>query len=714
MILGFLVASPCFGQEKIADLKLGLASIRAARESGQTLKENPLASSELSNYVSRNYLFYYRGLAHYLIAKGKQGEQKLENLEAALSDLKLSCQSPHPDKVWEQALLEVYKESIETAYALKRFFTVINFIEKLPPKDQTDAHWVLYYAQALFETHQTTAFLRLVKAYPSFFAVEDLALKHLPSPPRWQRLISIALQDSQDAKRATGAKQDTPPLFTKSSLLENPREAMTYLRKHYFYNEAEKTFASAAALYESVVDKGSPSPQEIRFVREFTRFMPALGPNWMERLIQKLWKRNKLHEAERLSLTFVKHHKSHPSFPSVLFDLGRIQEDSGEYREAIRSYEEFLQISDAEPLRELAKFRIAWVHHLAKKPLLREPKRAESLFGEYLTDYPDGRYASTSRFFKLMQLVQKTSLAETRDQALQFVEEHPLNFYSLMVLDNWELSGEFLLNRFSRRPLFQEIQYQQFKAKIAALSKLRTYTELRTLDLQDDAWKLLMTFPFDEGNESFMLFLAAEFSHLGYDHGRVLSMARILSSFPHLRNKLPWEGLFPAFKLELIKETLSEQASTLSPFLILAVIRQESAFNPEALSPAKAFGLMQLIEPTARISAKKLGLEEFDLLKAKDNLSLGIKTFSDLLEQFENRLDYALSAYNAGEAVTNQWVKWRGHLAPVEFIESIPYQETRNYVKNVLRNYAVYRLLYDSQAAPHIFFHNKPYQVSAR
>ncbi|MBI2603350.1 MAG: transglycosylase SLT domain-containing protein [Deltaproteobacteria bacterium] len=695
-----------FSQENLADVKRGLDQIRTAIDSKQSLSENPLAAFDLASFTSRGYLFYYRGLAQRLIAEKENGEKKLASLESALVDLKHALHSMPSADFLKEALFATYKDVIETAFALKRYFTVLNAIDKLPEQDLSTPRWVFYYAQSLFETHQTTAFLRLVKQYPSLFRNEGSILQHLPQPPSWQRLIIIALEDERISIPRPKETPSSLP-FDQESMLDKTRAAMDYLKKHPFFSVAEKTFNVALSLYDSLSTKVSLSSQEHRFAGEFEKAMPTFAPQWVEILIDKLWKRQKLKEAEQLSLAFLKRYNGHPSVPKVLFNLGRIQEDASDYREAIKSFRKFLDLSDEQPLRELAQFRIAWTSYLAKHG------QAAERFASYLREYPGGRYASTCEYFNLQLARKEKAEGEVRSLAQTFTEKHPLNFYTLMVLDEWGISEDVLLTRLSHRPFYQETAYQQFRANIKTLSKLRIYKELRAFDLQEDAWKLLMTFPFDEGNETFMLYLTAEFNGLQFDHGQALSMARLLGSFPHLRAKLTWQGLFPAYRLDLIRNVLTEQSSALSAFMVLAIIRQESAFNPDARSPAQAYGLMQLIEPTARRTAGSLGLNDFDLLKAKDNLALGIKTFSDLLEIFDHRLDYALSAYNAGEAVTRHWIKLRGHLSPIEFVESIPYQETRNYIKNVLRNYAIYQLLYEKRPTPLVAFEYKGKELGA-
>lgn len=179
--------------------------------------------------------------------------------------------------------------------------------------------------------------------------------------------------------------------------------------------------------------------------------------------------------------------------------------------------------------------------------------------------------------------------------------------------------------------------------------------------------------------------------------GEVSNLLKVIAKPWAFKKHISWKNLYPDYQVELIKKVLGEQECKLSAMLILSIIRQESLFEPEAKSAANAVGLMQLTPGTASDAAQKLKLKQFSLYQEEDNLRLGIKTISDLLKKFNNRLDYALCAYNAGETATRLWIKLRGHLSPLEFIESIPFQETRLYVKNILRNHAVYQLIYASR-----------------
>lgn len=136
--------------------------------------------------------------------------------------------------------------------------------------------------------------------------------------------------------------------------------------------------------------------------------------------------------------------------------------------------------------------------------------------------------------------------------------------------------------------------------------------------------------------------------------------------------------------------------------LIYAVMREESAFNPRAQSPRSARGLMQMIKPTAKRMAADARLKRFrlqQLYQPEIAVRLGTHYLAKLLEQFEGNLVAAVAAYHAGEAAVARWLRTRRALAPDEFIEDIPYDSTRHYVKKVLGSYGMYRLLYDARGA---------------
>ncbi len=156
-----------------------------------------------------------------------------------------------------------------------------------------------------------------------------------------------------------------------------------------------------------------------------------------------------------------------------------------------------------------------------------------------------------------------------------------------------------------------------------------------------------------------------------------------------------WEMLFPRpYWTELKKQSM---ANNLDPFLVAALIRQESEFNPGAMSNANAYGLMQLLPATGKTVARGLKVRGFatpQLLSPAINIQLGTRYFRDLVDRYNGRLEYALAAYNAGADRVDSWLANGPYRDPQEFVESIPFTETREYVQAIMRNASIYRKLY--------------------
>ena len=156
-----------------------------------------------------------------------------------------------------------------------------------------------------------------------------------------------------------------------------------------------------------------------------------------------------------------------------------------------------------------------------------------------------------------------------------------------------------------------------------------------------------------------------------------------------------WQLLFPRpFWGDL---TADAQAQGLDPYLVASLIRQESEFNPGAISRANAMGLMQLLPAVGKQEAKRTGIKKFapvQLLNPSINLKLGTANLKQVLDRFNGTPEYALAAYNAGDVPIRNWMSENNYKDLPEFVESIPYTETREYVQSILRNREMYRQLY--------------------
>jgi soluble lytic murein transglycosylase len=155
-----------------------------------------------------------------------------------------------------------------------------------------------------------------------------------------------------------------------------------------------------------------------------------------------------------------------------------------------------------------------------------------------------------------------------------------------------------------------------------------------------------------------------------------------------------WRILFPEPWWDTI---VAESAkNNLDPYLVAALIRQESEFNPSAISPANAYGLMQLLPAVGKSMAREEGIkhfETFQLLDPATNIRLGTRYLRQTLNKFGGVKEYALAAYNAGDERVTDWRSGEHSQDIDEFVESIPFSETRIYVESILRDIATYKAI---------------------
>ena len=155
-----------------------------------------------------------------------------------------------------------------------------------------------------------------------------------------------------------------------------------------------------------------------------------------------------------------------------------------------------------------------------------------------------------------------------------------------------------------------------------------------------------------------------------------------------------WEIFFPLVAWNTIKQEAKRYG--IDPYIAAGLIRQESVFNPTAISRVGARGLMQVMPATGQVISRKQGIGSItaaDLYNPTINVKLGMNYLAQMLGQF-GKIEYAAAAYNAGPGRAQRWIAERGGLDVEEWIETIPFTETRGYVQGVLRYAANYRRLY--------------------
>ncbi|MDO6783111.1 transglycosylase SLT domain-containing protein [Neptunomonas phycophila] len=225
---------------------------------------------------------------------------------------------------------------------------------------------------------------------------------------------------------------------------------------------------------------------------------------------------------------------------------------------------------------------------------------------------------------------------------------------------------------------------EEQKARILGLPAMQRMRELLSFGLEYNArveWNALVK-QLDESDKH-----AA--AHIAYDWGwydQAIRGAALVKAWDDLDIR------FPKPHLPLFAELAT--ARNINRTWAIAIARQESAYHQTARSRVGARGLMQLMPATARETAKKYDIDykhPDELFQLRTNVELGTAYLSQMLERFDGNTVYATAAYNAGPHRVKRWLEQRGDLPLDAWIETIPFDETRKYVQNVL----TYRVIYD-------------------
>ena len=319
-------------------------------------------------------------------------------------------------------------------------------------------------------------------------------------------------------------------------------------------------------------------------------------------------------------------------------------------------------------------------------------------FARYATQFPDGDYLSNSLFWAA-KIHERRGNREARDAAFRELESmYPYSYFSFRAR---QIMGEPILapNEMANGNVFPDVDGQ-----IAATNepRLDSVRELAWLGLYREATREMKSVAAAYPTNLGMQFMLADLYVQG---GEPFSANNVLQRkfrqfVRHGGSNVPhrfWEILFPLNYWEIIR-TESEKRQ-IDPYLIASIIRQESGFEPTTVSNADAIGIMQIMPAEATSIATAAGLPaptRDQLFDPGANIAIGVAEYSQKLAAEHGNPILAIAAYNAGEEPVGRWIAQ----TPIDdedlFVESIPFAETRLYVKTVSRNRYEYRRIYES------------------
>ena len=313
-------------------------------------------------------------------------------------------------------------------------------------------------------------------------------------------------------------------------------------------------------------------------------------------------------------------------------------------------------------------------------------KDAESLLEEHLLKYPGHATAGASLYFLARSAETENDAGTARAFYLRLNAVFPNTYYAILARDRLsrpelkaavlsEKAGRFLatLSLSEAKPVITE-------AQPATTVRIERSRLLRTAGLSDLADAELRFGARNGGQPVLLAMEMAASSDATYQGLRAMkSMSGDYLNLPLSRAPRQfWELLFPLpYREDLVA---SARARDLDPYLLAGLIRQESEFNPEALSHANAYGLTQVRPATGRLFARRAGVPRFTnrvLFQPATNLKIGSTIFRSMLDEHDGNLEQTLAAYNAGPNRVVDWLMWRTYREPAEFVESIPFTETR-------------------------------------
>ena len=371
------------------------------------------------------------------------------------------------------------------------------------------------------------------------------------------------------------------------------------------------------------------------------------------------------------------------------------------YRELIENHPKSRNLSNAMWFR-------AWLHYKTQRY-----ERGLKLFSDIAERFPGSIDAMQARYWSARILQKRGDNEKAVAQYETIIRKRSLSYYALMsmlrlkeiapdrlppLVKNYTHARELDLRKELGGLAHAGLAHPHF-AKGVALLKFGLFNELAVYEFnaipselrKDSAFRWILS----------MVYLIAE------DYHRSLSLPRMRLR-REWENKPPegiyaarWKLAYPLAFHDLVLKYVGhpQQKHPVPSLLLIALMREESSFQPDVESPAKAVGLTQVIPRTGREIAREIEYENtfkpYDLLDPELSIRFGAYYISKLMRKFDGHLHLAIASYNAGPRAAARWLKARGNRPVDEFIEEIPYRETRNYTRRVLKSYGIYRQLYD-------------------
>jgi len=420
-----------------------------------------------------------------------------------------------------------------------------------------------------------------------------------------------------------------------------------------------------------------------------------------ERLYYVMQSARRLNNLDEMDAVAAKLGRLHPNSPfrlqAVLAAANRYltENKTDQYEPLYRAcFESFPQDKQAAGCH----WKVAWAHYLRRESDAAEMLRA------HLRLFPASDNASAALYFLGRLAEQSRDRATARTYYEEIAREYPNQYYAMLARDRLapvaSVDPSPAAAEFLRTVGFpQRARVSVFDASAASKARIERAKLLVSAGLKDWA-ETELRYGAQNGDQPHLL--AMELAALIGD-GQPAQAIRYIKSYAGNYLFLPissapldfWRLAFPLpYRADL--ERFSKQ-NNLDPFLMAALIRQESEFDAKVTSPANARGLTQIEPTTGRELSRKLKIPQYTtakLFQPSLNLQFGTYYLRLVTDQLGGHTEAALAAYNAGMTRAKSWLTWGNFQEPAEFVETVPFTQTRGYIQAVLRNADAYRRIY--------------------
>ena len=376
----------------------------------------------------------------------------------------------------------------------------------------------------------------------------------------------------------------------------------------------------------------------------------------------------------------------------IMLFVGMWLEDQKQYDDAIAKYQQVAKQGEPAAQRAEGQWRVGWTYYRTG----RYGEAGDSL--RALAEQHDGEFEPQALYW-IGRAGEQQGQGNAQDHYKKLCQRHPFTYYCQLARER--LKGvpapemPLELTVVSAEPQNDGAAAVLTRTDIAQQTAYRRAIELKTLGLDADAaHEVAVLAERYSRDPDALVALSTMLNEVGAYHQALrLARARFRDQLertggtfaPSLWNVAYPTGLLPTIKLQ--------GAKGVDPYLIAAIIREESQYDVKAVSRVGAIGLMQVMPATANTVAQRVGLPAIgreDLFDQETNIRIGVRYVEQLMEQFSGNIVYTVASYNAGPLAVGGWIaQYRGQ-SQDEFVELIPYQETRQYVKRVLRSYREY------------------------